>query len=191
MTQMSEIVRESKYNQEVTIQLVQGDLTVEHVDAIVNAANQYLQHGGGIAGAIVRVGGQVIQQESDEWVREHGLVTHNLPAYTSSGRLPCRYVIHAVGPIWGSGGEEAKLSAAVHGALSVADRLSLHSIALPAISTGIFGFPKERAAHIILETIRDYFSKEAETHLSLARIVVIDRPTLAAFEKAWDSAPFE
>ena len=78
-------------------QIVQGDITQEAVDAIVNAANSHLQHGGGVAGVIVRQGGQAIQQESDAWVRAHGPVSHTEPAYTSAGRLPCKYVIHAVG----------------------------------------------------------------------------------------------
>ena len=81
------------------LHLVQGDITQEEVGAIVNAANLHLQHGGGVAGIISRRGGPQIQQESDAWVREHGPVSHAKPAYTSGGDLPCRYVIHAVGPI--------------------------------------------------------------------------------------------
>ena len=82
------------------LEIVQGDITGETVDAIVNAANSHLQHGAGVAGAILRRGGYQIQQESLEWVRQHGPVTHAEPAYTSAGKLPCRYVIHAVGPVW-------------------------------------------------------------------------------------------
>jgi len=129
-------------------QLVQGDITAETTDAIVNAANRALRHGAGVAGAILRRGGEVIQQESDAWVREHGPVSHAEPAWTSGGALPCRYVIHAVGPVWGDaqkpgagGDEDAKLAAAVTGSLSVAESLGLKSISLPAISTGVFGFP--------------------------------------------------
>ena len=80
------------------IRVVQGDLTRESVDAIVNAANEYLAHGGGLAGAIVRAGGKEIQHQSRQWVEQHGPVPTGSAAITGAGRLPCRYVIHAVGP---------------------------------------------------------------------------------------------
>ena len=89
-----------------TIQIVQGDITIENVDAIVNAANEHLQHGGGVAWAISKKGGPTIQKESDEWIRQHGLVPHSHPAWTSGGLLPAKYVIHAVGPVWGDGDED-------------------------------------------------------------------------------------
>lgn len=127
-----------------TLQFVQGDITAESTDAIVNAANKHLQHGAGVAGAILRRGGQVIQRESDAWIQAHGNVSHAAPAWTSGGNLACRIVIHAVGPVWGDGDEEKKLANAIIGSLRLADELGLHSIAFPAISTGIFGFPKER-----------------------------------------------
>lgn len=166
--------------------LVHGDLTEEHVDAIVNAANAQLAHGGGVAGAIVRRGGSVIRRESEAWVRQHGPVTHERPAITGAGRLPCRYVIHAVGPIWGEGSEEAKLRAAVTGALAVADEHDLASLALPAISTGIFGFPKEPAARIIVQSILDYFAQQFRSHLRQVRLTLIDLPTLAVFRREFE-----
>ena len=92
-----------------TICVVQNDLTAEQVDAIVNAANERLAHGGGVAGAISRRGGPTIQRESAEWIREHGPVPTGSAAITGAGELPARYVIHAVGPVWGTGDEEAKL----------------------------------------------------------------------------------
>ncbi len=166
------------------LEIAEGDLTQEPVDAIVNAANSYLAHGGGVAGAIVRRGGEQIQRESDEWVREHGQVTHEQPAYTGAGRLPCRYVIHAVGPIWGEGDEERKLGAAVRGSLELADRLGLSSIAFPAISTGIFGFPIARAVPVFLDTIAAYFAGQAQASLKLVRITLIDREALDQFRNA-------
>lgn len=169
------------------LQLAQADLTQEHVDAIVNAANAHLQHGGGVAGAIVRRGGAQIQAESNAWVRQHGPVRHDRPAYTSGGALPCRYVIHAVGPVWGEGQEDAKLAAAVTGALGVADELKLESLALPAISTGIFGFPKERAAGVILAAIQEYFASHPDSALRLVRLALFDQPTLEAFMGIWKS----
>ncbi len=166
-----------------TLQLVRGDITDETTDAIVNAANAYLQHGAGVAGAILRRGGPAIQRESDAWVKTHGPVSHAAPAWTSGGNLSCRVVIHAVGPVWGDGDEDSKLGAATTGSLRLADELGLASIAFPAISTGIFGFPKERAAHVMLESIRDYLEKPSS--LKLVRVVLYDTATLTAFEKAW------
>ncbi|GAB4482360.1 MAG: hypothetical protein Kow0088_25250 [Anaerolineales bacterium] len=182
---MSQIVLEKTFPDQRRMQLVQGDITAEAVDAIVNAANRYLQHGGGVAGAIVRRGGEVIQQESDRWVQEHGPVSHEKPAYTSAGRLPCRYVIHAVGPIWGEGEEDQKLVAAVRGSLQVAEQLQCTSLALPAISTGIFGFPKERAARLILQVIADTLESQPSGSLRVVRVTIIDQPTLHAFQNTW------
>ena len=125
---MNQILRKKAFPSGTEFQIVQGDITLEAVDVIVNAANSHLQHGGGVADVIVRQGGQVIQQESDAWVRTHGPVSHAEPAYTLAGRLPCKYVIHAVGPIWGEGEEDAKLCAAVRGSLKLADELKLESI---------------------------------------------------------------
>ncbi|MBI1793502.1 MAG: macro domain-containing protein [Chloroflexi bacterium] len=167
-----------------TLQIVQGDLTTETTDAIVNAANEHLQHGGGVAWAITQRGGEIIQQESDAWIRKHGPVTHSHPAWTSGGLLPAKYVIHAVGPVWGDGNEDEKLSAAVHGSLEVADALHLLSISLPAISTGIFGFPKDRAAGIIFSTIKNYFAHH-ETGIKLVRLVLFDESTIRAFMSYW------
>lgn len=167
------------------LQLVQGDITTSQVDAIVNAANANLQHGGGVAGVIARKAGPVIQRESDQWVREHGPVSHAEPAVTSGGNLPCRYIIHAVGPVWGEGGEDRILAEAVTGSLRAADHLKLASIALPAISTGIFGFPKERAAAIILSAIESFFTGKPDSSVSLVQMTLYDQPTLEAFTKAW------
>ncbi len=170
-----------------TIQIIQGDITTETTDAIINAANEHLQHGAGVAGAIVRRGGEIIQQESNQWVREHGPVSHTRPAWTSGGKLPAKYVIHAVGPVWGSGEDDAKLASAIQGSLEVADELHLASIAVPALSTGIFGFPKERAAGVILTAIEKYFSKVSSSSVGQVRIVLFDQTTVDAFLKFWHS----
>ena len=184
---MNSLLIESALPSGPTLQLVQGDITTETTEAIVNAANEYLNHGAGVAGAISRGGGPNIQDESDAWVRKHGLVSHGKPAWTSGGRLPCRYVIHAVGPIWGDPGddEDAKLEAAVIGSLCVADELRLSSISLPAISTGIFGFPKERAAGIMIKAIEGYFDAKSISGIKIVRLVLFDAPTLTAFQEAW------
>lgn len=183
---MSVVILKSTVPMGGSLEIAQGDLTEENVDAIVNAANTQLQHGGGVAGVILRKGGAQIQEESNAWVRDHGPVTHAQPAYTSAGKLPCSYVIHAVGPMWGEGNEDAKLTAAVSGSLAVASRLKLDSIALPAISTGIFGFPKDRAARIILAAILDYLRGNPTTSLKLVRLTLFDQETLEAFCLAWE-----
>jgi len=174
------------------LQLVQGDIATETTDAIVNAANEHLQHGGGVAWAIIRRGGEVIQRESDEWVRTHGTVTHAEPAWTSGGNLPCRYVIHAVGLVWGdtqragAGGEEdAKLAAAVTGSMKAAERLSLSSLAMPALSTCIFGFPKERAAGVIFLAIQNHFSENPASSLKQVHLVLYDQATVDIFLRIW------
>ncbi len=178
---MTTIIAEHDLTSGQIVRLIHGDLTAEKVDAIVNAANAQLTHGGGVAGAIVRIGGQEIQAESNAWVREHGPVSHENPAITNAGRLPCRYVIHAVGPVWGEGDEDAKLRSAVTGAMALADEKALTSLALPAISTGIFGFPKDRGARVILDAVVDYFADKIDPSLSEVRITLIDEPSVAIF----------
>ncbi len=168
------------------LQLVQGDITAETSDAIVNAANEALIHGAGVAGAISRGGGPEIQAESNAWVGKHGLVSHGNPAWTTGGKLPCRYVIHAVGPVWGEGDEDAKLEAAVTGCLRVADELGLESISFPAISTGVFGFPQKRAADVIIKSIRSYFNTKPNSGVKTVRLILYDSFTLSAFQKAWN-----
>lgn len=181
---MNEITQERALAGARRLQIVRGDLTKENMDAIVNAANAHLQHGGGVAGAIARAGGPQIQSESDAWVQRFGPVPHGRPAHTHAGRLPCRYVIHAVGPVWGSGDEDAKLAAAVQGSLQVAEQLGLASIAMPAISTGIFGFPVGRAARVMLQAIRAHFLENPASILECVRLVLIDSPTMSTFLNA-------
>jgi len=180
---MSKVLVEHILSTGQTVQIEQGDLTTETTDAIVNAANEYLSHGGGVAWAIVRRGGEIIQHESDVWIRVHGTVSHAHPAWTSGGRLPAKYVIHAVGPVWGDGDEDNKLAAAVNGSLEVADELKLTSISFPAISTGIFGFPKERAAKVMFSAIENYFS-QYNSGIKLVRLVLFDESTTNTFLKA-------
>ena len=172
-----------------SIEILQGDLTEQKVDVIVNAANSQLMHGGGVAAAIVRRGGPIIQTESDAWVKQYGLVTHAKPAHTQAGNLPCKVVIHTVGPIWGSGDEEAKLSTAITSSMELAEQLGLTSIALPPISTGIFGFPKEKAARVFMHTIQEFFLNKPNSPLGLVRLVIIDTLTfnifLAEFQKTF------
>jgi len=167
------------------IQIAQGDITIENVDAIVNAANENLQHGGGVAWAISKKGGAAIQSESDDWVLQRGPVSHSHPAWTSGGTLPAKFVIHAVGPVWGDGDEDNKLESAVTGSLRVADELKCSSIALPAISTGIFGFPKDRAAGIIFSAIEKYFEGNT-SNLKIVKLVLFDQSSVDVFINSWN-----
>ncbi|MBN2045084.1 MAG: macro domain-containing protein [Anaerolineales bacterium] len=186
MKMEDQVLGEYQLDPDRKITLIRGDLTLQQVDAIVNAANPRLRHGGGVAAMILRKGGQVINEESQAWIRDRGEVTHESPAYTSGGNLDCRYIIHAVGPIWGRGDEEDKLTAAIAGSLRLADELSLTSIAFSAISTGIFGFPKRRAARVFYQSLVSYFVSHPESQLTDIRMVVYDDPTSEAFHHIWD-----
>jgi len=158
------------------VSVVVGDLTEEGTDAIVNAANSDLAHGGGVAGAIVRKGGQEIQRES----LEKAPVPVGGAVVTGAGRLPCRWVIHAVGPVWGEGDEEAKLRRAIGSALARAEELGLTSLSMPAISTGIFGYPKAEGCRAIAEEVARHLRAQAGSLLEV-RLVSIDDETASHF----------
>jgi O-acetyl-ADP-ribose deacetylase (regulator of RNase III) len=136
------------------IKVILGDITQEPTDAIVNPANNYLKHGGGVAGAIVSKGGSIIQKESDKI----GYIETGCSTLTTGGKLKAKYVIHTVGPVWqgGKNKEEELLKSAVISAMDIAQKYELNSIAIPAISTGIFGFPKEKGVKIILDSVIEF-----------------------------------
>ena len=145
-----------------TVELVEGDITEMETDAIVNAANAQLVLGGGVAGAIRRKGGPAIQAECD---RIGGTFVGGA-VLTTGGNLKAGHVIHAVGPRMGEGSEDEKLRNATLNSLRVADEQGLKSITFPAISTGIFGFPIQRCAEIMLGTTIEYLRGET----ALARV---------------------
>jgi O-acetyl-ADP-ribose deacetylase len=165
-----------------TIRLVRGDLTELAVDAIVNAANAQLVLGAGVAGAIRTKGGPTIQAECD---RIGGTVVGGA-VITGGGNLKARYVIHAVGPRQGEGDEDAKLRGATWNSLLRATEKGLRTIAFPAVSTGIFGFPKDRCARIMLKTVGEFLGLE-ETSLEEAVFCLWSGEDLALFEKAMKS----
>jgi O-acetyl-ADP-ribose deacetylase len=165
------------------LRLVQGDITERDTDAIVNAANFHLQHGGGVAGAIVRKGGQIIQDESDRI----GFVPVGNAAITTAGKLPSKYVIHAVGPRMGEGDEDKKLKSAVLKSLQLASENHLQSLSLPAVSSGIFGFPKDRCAMILVKEAAAFLKSNPESSLVLVEFCIFDDLTSGYFEKEFNT----
>jgi O-acetyl-ADP-ribose deacetylase len=166
------------------LSLWRADITEVAVDAIVNAANFGLVHGGGVAGAIVRKGGEIIQTESDRI----GTVRVGKAAVTTAGRLPAKAVIHAVGPSWpGKGPEECDrlLASATRAALQIAYEKRLRSIAYPAISSGIFGFPKVRCAQVMTQAVQDWCAENPDAEPRDIRFTIIDEPTVGFFETEW------
>ncbi len=146
-----------------------GDITKEETDAIVNAANSSLMGGGGVDGAIHRAGGPEILEECKKIRAKfypEGLPTGYAVA-TKAGRLKCQYVIHTVGPIWhgGRNNEDNLLKNAYLNSIKEAEKLGLKTISFPAISTGVYGFPKERAAIIVSEVLKEYFSGSPKLEL--------------------------
>ncbi len=171
-----------------TLEIVQGDITALAVDAIVNAANVRLQHGAGVAGAIVRKGGNVIQVESDAIITRLGRSLDTGEAViTTGGKLPAKFVIHVAGPVWGQQPDaesDRLLRRAVRNSLALAVKRELTSIAFPAISTGIFGFPVDRAATLMLDEATAYL----RDHGKPERVIfcLYDAPTLQVFQDALD-----
>jgi O-acetyl-ADP-ribose deacetylase len=172
-----------------TIELVQGDITRETTDAIVNAANSELLPGGGVCGAIHRAGGTAIADECSKLRQEHGSVATGQAVATSGGRLPARYVIHAVGPVWNGrkSGEPRLLASAYRQSIRVADELGLKSIAFPAISTGIFGYPLRQATEIAVRTARE--ALRVANNVDTVRFVVFDDAALQVYSQLVKSQP--
>jgi O-acetyl-ADP-ribose deacetylase (regulator of RNase III) len=158
--------------------ILQGDITEMDTDAIVNAANKDLILGAGVAGAIRTKGGPTIQEECNRL----GGTTVGGAVITTGGTLKARYVIHAVGPRTGEGEEDRKLTDATRNSLTVAHGKGLKSVAFPAVSTGIFGFPKDRCARIMLETAVETL-RQPETALEKVVFCLWDKETLEVFQK--------
>ena len=167
------------------IEIIKGDITLLEVGAIVNPANNALMHGGGLAAAIVHRGGQIIQQES----KKIGYVPTGSAVYTKGGHLNAEYVIHAIGPRYkdGKSGEKEKLESAVKASLELAERLKLKSVALPAISSGIFGYPIEESSKIILESIVQFLETTDKEKATLEKVILClyDDKTFSEFEKVF------
>ena len=168
------------------ITALQGDITTLEVDAIVNAANTHLQHGGGVALAISRAGGPIIQEASDDWTREHGPLTSGTAAITPAGAMPARIVIHVAGPRFTAGQDnETMLRTAVTAALDAASEGSCRSVALPAISAGIYGYPLDEATKVIVSATEAWCEQNPET-LDDVLLVGLDSRATEAFRTALD-----
>jgi O-acetyl-ADP-ribose deacetylase len=168
------------------LEAVRGDITTQRVDAVVNAANSSLLGGGGVDGAIHRAGGPEIL-EACRMLRATtlpgGLPTGSAVA-TTAGRLPARHVIHAVGPVWSATQDRsALLVSAYRQSLHVAQELGARSVAFPAISAGVYGWPMSDAASIAVATVREYVNSEAGA-LDLVRFVLFNDTALSAFAAA-------
>lgn len=171
---------------QATLEIMQGDLTGLAVDAVVNAANKYLAHGGGVALAIVRKGGLQIQAESTALVAKRGPLATGEAVITGGGKLLAKFVIHTVGPIWGEQSEQesdALLRQAIRSCLTLVEEKTLTSIAFPAISTGIYGFPIERAAPLMLKEAAHYLG--GETKLRRVVFCLYDGASYRVFESAF------
>lgn len=169
----STVLAEVRFGAEVVFQIVRGNLLEEPVDAIVNAANGILAHGGGVAGIISRAAGPALQQESDRIVRERGMLPTGSAVATTAGNLPFKAVIHAVGPRYGEGDEEAKLVRALSAAFACARERGWTSVSFPAVSAGIFAVPLDVCA-------RAYLTAARTAPLRFVRLCLIDQPAIAA-----------
>ncbi len=161
-----------------------GDITQQSTDAIVNAANSSLMGGGGVDGAIHRAGGPAILEECRKIVARDGHLPPGEAVQTTGGNLRAAFVIHTVGPIWRDGmqGESGILANAYRNSMRLADRLGLHSVALPAISTGVYGYPPQAAASVAVATVIDELGSARSVHE--ARFVLFSPEMLSIFIQA-------
>lgn len=171
----------------MAIEVVTGDITRLEVDVVVNAANEYLQHGGGVAAAIARAGAPVVDAESNEWVKKHGPVGPGQAAHTGAGNMPAKWVVHVVGPRYRDGQDnEGLLRQAVTAALDRSAELGARSVALPAISAGIFGYPRAEATRVIAQTVEDWLDQHPGT-LDRVLLVGYDESTAEDFRRGLES----
>ena len=166
------------------IEIVKGDITKFQVDAIVNAANSSLMGGGGVDGAIHRAGGPAILQQCREIVAQQGYLPAGEAVATTAGNLPAHLVIHTVGPIWngGNNGEPFKLNACYTNALRVAVLNGCKTVAFPCISTGVYGYPGEKAASVAIQAIYEFLGSKKEIEKII--LVCFDEKNFSALTAA-------
>jgi O-acetyl-ADP-ribose deacetylase len=175
---MEIIVKQTK------LTLIQGDITKQTTDAIVNAANSSLMGGGGVDGAIHRAGGPTILEQCKQIVAKQGRLSPGKAVITTGGNLPAKYVIHTVGPIWNGGksNEAQILASAYRESLKIAEAKKLTSISFPAISTGAYRYPVDQAAKVALETVIS-FTKEEVVSFKEVRLVLFDARTYGIYQE--------
>jgi glutamate racemase len=174
-----------------TLSAVEGDITGMRVGAIVNAANVDLVHGGGVALAIARAGGPAIDEESREWIANHGRLEPGVAALTSAGTMPSSYVIHVAGPIFGPGQEnEELLAAATFAALDMAEEIEVPSLAVPAISAGVYGYPPDDATEVIATCVAEYLS-DTDSGIRSVRLVGYEPAMAKRFAAAIEGLDLE
>ncbi|MGI9667424.1 MAG: glutamate racemase [Acidimicrobiia bacterium] len=168
----------------VSLSAVQGDITAMSVDLIVNAANEALAHGGGVALAIARSGGPTINEESAEWIETYGNLTPGVAALTSAGDMPAQYVAHVAGPIHQANQDnDGLLATACLAALDLATEVEARSVAMPAVSAGIYGYPPDEATVVLVETTAEFVSDTA-TDVRSVRFVGFDPEMTRRFGSA-------
>jgi len=184
----SVLIVEHKFENGCCLQVRHGDMTEEIVDAIVNAANGRLDHASGLAGAISKKGGEMVQIESDIYYAEHGSLQEGEVVALGAHNLKCKHVIHAVGPTWNGGkqGEQLLLEMCVVASLEKANQLKLKSISLPAISTGIFRFPKPLCATIMFQCVTDWILNNKDKSLQEIRFTNFDDETVYIFKDEFE-----
>jgi len=171
----SEVKYEYEFAHGQILQVRLGDITQEYADIIVSEANSNLLHNSGVGAVLAQKGGKEVQLQSDRWIRKHGPVPPGQVAVTESGQLPCKWLIHAVGPIWRGGNwrEDSELWDAMWNCLVWASKLHAHSIAIPAVGATMLGFQKERCAYLLVDCIAKFVHKHPNSKLREIRIVNI------------------
>lgn len=172
---------------ESVLSIIQGDITLQTTDAIVNAANSGLMGGGGVDGAIHRAGGPAILEQCKEIVARQGRLPTGQAVITTAGNMKTKHVIHTVGPVWhgGTKGEPELLASAYRESLKLAAENDLASISFPSISTGVYGYPVDKASRIALKTVASFLSES--TSIKDVAFVLFDNRTYEAYaDTLWD-----
>jgi len=177
---MSEIIGRIELDGERVFEAAIADLLAEPSDAIVNAANGRLAHGGGVAAAISRAAGRALDEEGDRLVRERGPVPVGEAVVTTAGQLPFKGVIHAVGPHMGEGGEEEKLVSALKASFRCAEERGWRTVSFPAVSSGIFAVPPELCARAYVRAVKEHFAAHPRSSLKTVRLALFGGPVVDA-----------
>lgn len=185
----AEVVAREEFPGGRAFEVVTGDLLIEPVDAIVNAANSHLAHGGGVAAAIARAAGPALVAEGDALVAERGQVPVGEAVVTTAGDLPFRGVIHAVGPHQGVGDEEEKLAQALESSFLRAHERGWSSVSFPAVSSGIFAVPLDVCARAYVEAARGFFDAHPESSVKTLRLCLRPGPIVAEVKAVLGSGP--